>query len=172
MEMVATIAMAIVVSVKEKIDTNKSTYFNPIMKILILCTGNSCRSQMAQAFLQSVDTRLEVASAGTEPSGYVHPKAIEVMQEEGIDLSQNKSESVDQYLDEAWDYVITVCGGAKETCPAFMGTVQHRLHIGFDDPAEVEGNEDHIMSEFRRVRDEIKTAFIQFFDEQVKPHIG
>ena len=138
------------------------------MQILILCTGNSCRSQMAQAFLQSFDTRLEVASAGTEPSGYVHPKAIEVMQEKGIDISQNKSDSVDQYLDEAWDYVITVCGGAKETCPAFFGTVQHRLHIGFDDPAEATGTNKEVLEKFREVRDEIEEAFYTFYLKNIK----
>ena len=138
------------------------------MQILILCTGNSCRSQMAQAFLQSFDTRLKVASAGTEPSGYVHPKAIEVMQEKGIDISQNKSDSVDQYLDEAWDYVITVCGGAKETCPAFFGTVQHRLHIGFDDPAEATGTNKEVLEKFREVRDEIEEAFYTFYLKNIK----
>ncbi|PLX19139.1 MAG: protein tyrosine phosphatase [Salinivirgaceae bacterium] len=141
------------------------------MKILILCTGNSCRSQMAQVFLQSFDKRLNVASAGTDPSGYVHPKAIQVMKEEGIDLSQNESESVEKYLDTAWDYVITVCGGAKETCPTFSGDVKHQLHIGFDDPAEATGTEDEILNEFRRVRDEIKRDFTLFFNEKIKPEL-
>lgn len=141
------------------------------MKILILCTGNSCRSQMAQAFLESFDARLEVVSAGTEPSGYVHPKAIEVMKEEGIDLSKNESESVDKYLDTTWDFVITVCGGAKETCPAFFGEVKERMHIGFDDPAEATGTESEILEEFRRVRNEIKRDFQSFFNEKVKSQL-
>jgi arsenate reductase len=141
------------------------------MKILILCTGNSCRSQMAQAFLESFDARLEVASAGTEPSGYVHPKAIKVMQEEGIDISKNESESVDKYLGIAWDYVITVCGGAQESCPAFLGEVKERIHIGFDDPAEAKGTEDEILKEFRRVRDEIKQDFTKFFTEHIEPKL-
>ncbi|MDA3866067.1 MAG: arsenate reductase ArsC [Salinivirgaceae bacterium] len=141
------------------------------MQILILCTGNSCRSQMAQAFLQSFDSRLTLASAGTEPSGYVHPKAIEVMKEEKIDISQNNSESVDQYLNTAWDFVITVCGGARETCPAFTGKVGQLLHIGFDDPAEATGTEDEILSEFRRVRDEIKRDFFTFYNERIKPKL-
>lgn len=141
------------------------------MNILILCTGNSCRSQMGQSFMQSFDARLTVASAGTKPSGYVHSKAIEVMREEGIDISQNKSESVDKYLDTSWDYVITVCGGAKESCPAFFGEVKERLHIGFDDPADAKGTEDQILNEFRRVRDEIKRDFTAFFNEQIKPNL-
>jgi arsenate reductase len=141
------------------------------MKVLILCTGNSCRSQMAQAFLESFDARLEVVSAGTEPSGYVHPKAIQVMQEEGIDISKNESESVDKYLDIAWDYVITVCGGAQESCPSFLGEVKERLHIGFDDPAEAKGTEDEILKEFRRVRDEIKQDFKTFFTKHIEPKL-
>src|SRR6056297_2818526 len=162
MEMDATIVTVIAVNVDRGIDSSKSSYIISFMKILILCTGNSCRSQMAQAFLQSFDKRLEVASAGTEPSGYVHSKAIEVMQEKGIDISQNKSESVDKYLDEAWDFVITVCGGAQETCPAFLGTVKKRLHIGFDDPAEATGTNEQVLDKFREVRDEIKEAFYTF----------
>ena len=109
-------------------------------KILILCTGNSCRSQMAEGFLKSYDPELRVFSAGTNPSGQVHPKAIKVMEESGIDISKYQPENVDKYLDEDFDYVITVCGGAKESCPAFMGKVKKRLHIGFDDPAEASGN--------------------------------
>ena len=104
------------------------------MKILILCTGNSCRSQMAHGFLQSFDSSLAVHSAGTEASGRLNPQAVEVMSEIGIDISHHTSDSVDIYLGEEWDYVITVCGGANETCPAFFGNVKHRLHIGFDDP--------------------------------------
>ncbi|MCK5637909.1 MAG: arsenate reductase ArsC, partial [Flavobacteriaceae bacterium] len=105
------------------------------MKILILCTGNSCRSQMAEGFLKSFNNDLEVFSAGTEPSNQVHPKAVEVMHEVGVDLTENRPESVDKYLDQEFDYVITVCGGAKESCPTFIGNVKNRLHIGFDDPA-------------------------------------
>ncbi|NTW26315.1 MAG: arsenate reductase ArsC, partial [Lentimicrobium sp.] len=105
------------------------------MKILILCTGNSCRSQMAHGFLQSFDPGLTVRSAGTEASGMLNQKAVEVMKEIGIDISHHTSDSVDLYLGEEWDYVITVCGGANEACPAFLGKVKHRLHIGFDDPS-------------------------------------
>lgn len=133
------------------------------MKVLILCTGNSCRSQMAHGFLQSFDKNLQVFSAGTEASGKLNSKAVEVMNEIGIDISGHTSDSVEKYLDEKWDYVITVCGGANESCPAFVGDVKHRLHIGFDDPSHVVGSEAFIMSEFHRVRDEIKTRFHQFY---------
>ena len=132
------------------------------MKVLILCTGNSCRSQMAHGFLQSMDPRFEVHSAGTRPSSRVNPRAVEVMNEVGIDLSSHTPKSVDIYLNEAWDYVITVCGGANETCPRFVGKVGQRLHIGFDDPSDAQGSEEFIMSEFRRVRDEIQQGFTEF----------
>src|SRR5690554_38226 len=101
-------------------------------KVLILCTGNSCRSQMAHGFLQSSDSGLEVHSAGTNASGSLNPKAVEVMREAGVDISHHTSDSVDTYLNDEWDFVITVCGGANESCPAFMGKVKQRLHIGFD----------------------------------------
>lgn len=133
------------------------------MKILILCTGNSCRSQMAEAFLKSFDPSLDVYSAGTDPSRFVHPKAIKVMDEIGIDISANQPKSVDVFLNDEFDYVITVCGGAKETCPAFIGNVKNRLHIGFDDPAEASGTEEEIFDEFRRIRDEIKNGFLDFY---------
>ena len=135
------------------------------MKILVLCTGNSCRSQMAEGFLKHFDSDLFVVSAGTEPSDEVHPLAIKVMGEEGIDISDKKPKSVNQFLDEHFDYVITVCGGAKESCPAFTGDVKHRLHIGFDDPAEVVGNKEFVLSEFRRIRDEIKEEFYKFYSQ-------
>lgn len=133
------------------------------MKILILCTGNSCRSQMAEGFLKSFDPSLEVVSAGTNPSTEVHPKAIEVMKEALIDLSENNPKNVSVFLDEAFDYVITVCGGAQESCPAFTGKVKHRIHIGFDDPAEATGTDEEIIAVFRRVRDEIKNDFFKFY---------
>lgn len=138
------------------------------MKILILCTGNSCRSQMAQGFLQSFDRNIEVRSAGTFPSSIVNPKAIKVMAEVGIDISMNSPKSVDEYLDDQWDYVITVCDDANETCPVFIGKVKHRLHIGFEDPSKATGTDEFIMSEFRRVRDEIKTGFQKFYNANVK----
>ncbi len=140
------------------------------MKILILCTGNSCRSQMAHGFLQSFDKNLIVRSAGTEASGKLNEKAVKAMSEIGIDISHHTSDSVALYLDDEWDYVITVCGGANENCPAFLGKVKHRLHIGFDDPSHAEGTEEFIWSEFIRVRDEIKEAFFQFYTENFKNH--
>ncbi|MCK9208861.1 MAG: arsenate reductase ArsC, partial [Salinivirgaceae bacterium] len=131
------------------------------MKVLILCTGNSCRSQMAHGFLQSFDSRIQVASAGTEASGKLNPTAVRVMKEAGIDISHHTSDSVSRYLDQEWDFVITVCGGANENCPAFLGKVKTRLHIGFDDPSHAVGSPEFVMSEFYRVRDEIKKAFYQ-----------
>ena len=138
------------------------------MKILILCTGNSCRSQMAHGFLQSFDPEITVCSAGTQASGKLNSKAVAVMQEIGIDISHHTSDSIEKYLDQEWDYVITVCGGANESCPAFIGNVKHRLHIGFDDPSHVTGTDDYIWSEFRRVRDEIKDGFWKFYEENLK----
>lgn len=138
------------------------------MKVLILCTGNSCRSQMAHGFLQSFDKSLVVCSAGTEASGKLNEKAVAVMKEVGIDISHHTSDSVEKYLNEEWDYVITVCGGANETCPAFFGKVKHRLHMGYDDPSHVTGSDEYIWSEFRRVRDEIKEGFYKFYLENLK----
>ena len=137
------------------------------MKILILCTGNSCRSQMAHGFLQSFNKDLVVCSAGTQASGKLNEKAVAVMKEVGIDISHHTSDSVDKYLNEEWDYVITVCGGANETCPSFIGKVKHRLHFGFDDPSHATGTDEYIWREFRRVRDEIKTKFYSFFLEEL-----
>ena len=138
------------------------------MKVLILCTGNSCRSQMAHGFLQSFDANITVCSAGTEASGKLNQKAVAVMKEIGIDISHHTSDSVDLYLGEEWDYVITVCGGANEACPAFIGKVKHRLHMGFDDPSHAVGTDEFIRSEFIRVRDEIKAGFWKFYVENLK----
>lgn len=99
------------------------------MRVLILCTGNSCRSQMGHGFLQSFDKNIEVYSGGTEPAAQVNAKAVEVMKEVGIDISSHVPTHVNTYLDQEWDYVITVCGGANESCPAFTGKVGKRLHI-------------------------------------------
>ena len=137
------------------------------MKILVLCTGNTCRSQMAKAYLKSLDLVLEVYSAGTEPGEKVHPKAIKVMAEKGIELNGGYPKSVNEFINTPFDYVITVCDGAKESCPVFMGKVDHRLHIGFDDPAEAKGSEEEILSVFRRVRDEIFRDFGKFYNEHI-----
>src|SRR5690554_1016786 len=141
------------------------------MKVLILCTGNSCRSQMAHGFLQSFDNRIEVASAGTEASGKLNQKAVEVMNEIGIDISHHSSNSIDLYINDTWDYVITVCGGANENCPTFAGKVKNRLHIGFDDPSHAVGSPEFIQSEFYRVRDEIKEAFYNLYIDEIKPKL-
>jgi len=137
------------------------------MRILILCTGNSCRSQMAEGFLKSFDPKLQVFSAGTHPSSRVHPKAIQVMREVGIDISESYPKDVDQFLDQSFDFVITVCDHAKETCPVFLGKVTEQLHIGFEDPAEASGSEEEVMGVFRRVRDEIQRDFLKFYNENI-----
>ncbi|PKO97925.1 MAG: protein tyrosine phosphatase, partial [Bacteroidetes bacterium HGW-Bacteroidetes-9] len=118
-------------------------------------------------FLQSFDSTLIVCSAGTEASGKLNPMAVDVMKAAGIDISHHTSDSVDLYLGEEWDYVITVCGGANEACPAFSGKVKHRIHIGFDDPSHATGTDEFIHSEFIRVRDEIQFAFRQFYDSLI-----
>ena len=141
------------------------------MKILILCTGNSCRSQMAHGFLQSFDNRLEVYSAGTKPAEKVNPMAVKVMNEMGIDLSSHTPKSVNQYIGQVWDYVITVCAGANESCPLFTGEVKNRLHTGFDDPSEATGTLEFINREFHRVRDEIKARFYEFYLNELKPQM-
>ena len=132
-------------------------------KILILCTGNSCRSQMAEGFLKSFDESLEVYSAGTKPAEKVNPFAVKAMKEIGIDISKGIAENVDKYLSQSFDYVITVCDNAKETCPVFIGNVKHHLHIGFDDPADAVGSEEEVMPVYRKVRDEIKRDFFNFY---------
>lgn len=133
-------------------------------KILILCTGNSCRSQMAQGILQNIDKKIKVCSAGTFPAQAVNHRAVAVMSEIGIDIGKNYPKSVDIYLDEEWDYVITVCDDAKESCPVFLGKVSHRLHMGFQDPSHATGSEEYIMGEFRRIRDKIKNDFLIFYN--------
>jgi len=137
------------------------------MKILILCTGNSCRSQMAQGFLQSFDKDLQVSSAGTKPAKQVNKNAVQVMKEKNIDISHHTPKSVEQYLHDDWDYVITVCDDANETCPIFPGRVKHRLHMGFEDPSGFKGTEEQILNEFRKIRDEIRNAFHKFYKDNL-----
>ena len=133
------------------------------MKILVLCTGNSCRSQMAEGFLKSFDSRLMVFSAGTNPAPHANARAVAVMKEVGIDISQNIPKSVDLFLSDSFDYVITVCDDARESCPYFSGIVRYRIHIRFEDPAKAVGTEDQILEEYRRTRDRIKEEFLKFY---------
>jgi len=123
---------------------------------------------MAHGFLQSFDKNLFVRSAGTEPAKQVNQKAVLVMKELDIDIANHTPHLVDQYLGEEWDYVITVCDHANETCPLFSGKVKTRLHIGFEDPSHATGSEEFIMSEFHRVRDLISDQFRKFYEENLK----
>ncbi|MDH5719005.1 MAG: arsenate reductase ArsC [Spirochaetia bacterium] len=132
------------------------------MKILILCTGNSCRSQMAKGILRNIKPSWRVESAGTNPAQFTHPKAVLVMQEMGIDISSSTPRHANQFAKENWNYVITVCGDAEENCPVFTGQVKQKIHIGFFDPAKAEGSEKEILNVFRTVRDEIKLKFEKF----------
>jgi arsenate reductase (thioredoxin) len=144
---------------------------NVLMKILILCTGNSCRSQMAHGFLQSFDKNITVRSAGTEPAVLVNQTAVKVMKEVDIDIGHHVPKSVDQYLNNEWDYVITVCDHANEKCPVFPGKVKHRLHIGFEDPSLAKGSDEFILSEFYRIRDQIKNEFYRLYIQQINPQL-
>jgi len=133
------------------------------MKILILCTGNSCRSQMAEGFLKSFDSRLEVFSAGTNPASQANANAVAVMKEVGIDISQNEPKNVSLFLSDSFDYVITVCEDAKESCPYFSGNVRHRMHIGFEDPAKAQGTAEEILAVYRKIRNQIREEFLKFY---------
>jgi arsenate reductase (thioredoxin) len=129
---------------------------------MFLCTGNSCRSQMAEGWLRHLGgDRYEALSAGTRPQG-VNPLAVRVMAEAGVDISGQRSKSVDDLLGEHLDLLVTVCGGARESCPVFGGQVKERRHWPFDDPAEAQGSEEEVLGVFRRVRDEIRRAVEQF----------
>jgi len=127
--------------------------------VLILCTGNSCRSHIAEGILRNVaGDLLDVQSAGSKPAGYVHPKAIAVMKEIGIDISGHRSKHMDEFLKKNIETVITVCGSADQACPMFPGQV-NRYHWGFNDPAHATGTEDEQLAVFRRVRDEMRRVF-------------
>ncbi|MDP4116046.1 MAG: arsenate reductase ArsC [Bacteroidota bacterium] len=137
-------------------------------KILVLCTGNSCRSQMAEGFLKSFGAGLDVCSAGTNPANKVSSHAVKVMAEAGVDISKAEPKNVDLYTGDSFDYVITVCDNAKETCPLFTGKVKNRMHIGFEDPADATGTEEEILGTYRRIRDEIKVKFAEFYLNNIK----
>ncbi|HLP76352.1 MAG TPA: arsenate reductase ArsC [Candidatus Paceibacterota bacterium] len=127
--------------------------------VLILCTGNSCRSHLAEGILRkAAGDILDVQSAGSKPAGYVHPLAIKVMAEIGIDLSAHRSKHMNEFLNQNVETVITVCGNADQACPVFPGQV-NRYHWGFDDPAHATGTEEEKLAVFRRVRDEIRRVF-------------
>jgi arsenate reductase len=123
---------------------------------------------MAEGFLKSLDDNLEVYSAGTKPAEKVNPFAVKVMQEIGIDISNGITEDVNKYVNQSFDYVITVCDNAKESCPIFTGKVKKQLHIGFDDPADAVGTEEEVIPVYRRVRDEIKRDFYEFYKNNLK----
>lgn len=138
----------------------------PIAKptVLILCTGNSCRSHLAEGILRAAagDT-LDVRSAGSKPAGHVHPLAVRVMKEIGIDISGHRSKHLNEFLQQPVETVVTVCGNADQVCPTFPGQV-NRHHWGFYDPAKAEGTEEEQLAVFRRVRDEIKLVFEAYAD--------
>lgn len=132
-------------------------------KILILCTGNSCRSQMAEGFLKSFNNEIEVYSAGTNPEKRINPLTVKVMIEVGINISLNKPKNVNLFVEKVFDYVITVCDNAKESCPIFLGKIGETIHIGFEDPAEAKGSDEEILFEYRRIRDLIFKEFNEFY---------
>jgi arsenate reductase len=133
-------------------------------KILIICTGNSCRSQMAEGFLKSFDNELEVYSAGTKPEIKINPNAVNVMNEIGIDISSQYPKNVNTFAEKDFDYVITVCDSAKESCPNFSGNVKNRIHLGFEDPADAKGTKDEVLYVYKNVRDRIKDEFTKFYN--------
>jgi len=137
-------------------------------RILILCTGNSCRSQMAEGFLRSFGSELEAYSAGTYPAEHTHPNAVRVMRERGIDISGSRPKEVGRYLGENFFAVVTVCDDADANCPAFQGNVLHRLHLPFEDPARASGAEEEVLRVFRRVRDQIGERFRSFYEEMIQ----
>ena len=133
------------------------------LRVLVLCTGNSCRSQMAEGWLRALyPDRIEAYSAGSQPAGYVHPLAVQVMAEAGVDISAGHSKSLNEFLEQRFDYVLTVCNSAAEACPVFPGPAR-RVHRDFTDPAKAEGSPDEVLAVFRRVRDEIKVWLIEIF---------
>jgi arsenate reductase (thioredoxin) len=125
------------------------------MKILILCTGNSCRSQMAEGILRFINPGFEVFSAGTNPKDKISLNTIKVMKEIGIDISSHYPKSVDEFIQTPFDYVITVCDNARESCPVFYGKVGKMLHMGYEDPADARGTEEEVLTVYRNVRDKI-----------------
>ena len=137
-------------------------------RILFLCTGISCRSQMAEGWAKHLKSeRLEAYSAGIETHG-LNPSAVKVMKEVGVDISGHRSKNVEELLGIPFDFVITVCGHAQEICPVFLGDVKQQLHIGFEDPVEAMGTEEVVLNVFRKVRDQINHEFYNFYNEKLK----
>ena len=137
-------------------------------RVLFLCTGNSCRSHMAEGFLRALGgDKFEAFSAGAKPTGHVHPLAIKAMNEAGVDISGHTSKHLDVFDGQKFDYLITVCDGAREACPTYAGAAQ-QLHWSFNDPAQATGSDERKMAVFRRVRDEIRTRVEEFV--KTPPH--
>lgn len=138
------------------------------IRMLVLCTGNSARSQMTEGFLRSFDPKLEVYSAGTKPGPRVNPFAIQAMKEVGIDISEGKPKSVNQFPGDSFDYVITVCDDADKNCPNFRGKVGKRRHMGFPDPAKATGTDEEKIAVFRKVRDDIRVRFRELYEKELR----
>ena len=141
------------------------------LKVLVICTGHSARSQMTAGFLKSWDTRLDIYSAGTAPAPRINPYAVRAMKEVGIDISSGTPKNVRQFLGESFDYVITVCDEADRDCPNFTGKVGKRVHIPFPDPAKATGTDDQIMGVFRHVRNDIQAEFTDYYQHELKKHL-
>lgn len=135
------------------------------MKVLIICRANSCRSQMAEAILKRLDPDLIVESAGPEPAEVVHPLTVQAMEEIGIDISQSSTTNINQFVTEDWDFVITVCDIAKESCPAFLGNVKNSIYLKFEDPLAYEGDDEFLLKLIRTTRTQIITVFEDFYNE-------
>lgn len=138
------------------------------MKILIICSANSCRSQMAEAFFKSLDKTLIVKSAGTEPAGSVHTLTVRAMAEIGIDISQSTTKNINQLITQDWDYVITVCDMANTTCPAFKGKVKNSIFLRFEDPLAYKGDDEFLLQLIRQTREHIKIEIAEFYNEFIK----
>ena len=137
-------------------------------RILVLCTGNSCRSQMAEGFLRSFDPDLEVHSAGTFPAERTHPCAVRVMREVGIDIGSSRPKDVSGFLGRSFFAVVTVCDDADRNCPSFQGPVERRVHMPFEDPARATGAEEEVLEVFRASRDKIREGFRGFYDSVLR----
>jgi len=138
------------------------------MKILVLCTGNSCRSHIAEAFLKSFDPELEVFSAGISPEKQIHPFALKVMDEAGISLEGHYTKNVDGFIEQDFNFLLTLCDRARENCPEFTGKIKKRIHIGIRNPTQAFGTEEEVLNEFRNARDIIKSSFYRFYLKNLK----